>query len=98
MKKVLLKINEEGYLIFGEEKFIHESEDIPNGYIETPLPTDREGRQLGFFKPKWNGTEWIEGATQEEIEELTRVEPSQPTAEERINALEEAFLLMMMEG
>lgn len=35
--------------------------------------------QDGLQKPKWNGTEWIEGATQEEIDELTKVEPSPPT-------------------
>lgn len=29
-------------------------------YIEMPVPQ-------GFYKPKWNGTEWIEGMSQEEI-------------------------------
>ena len=49
----------------------------------------------GLFKPKWAGAEWIEGATQEEIEELTRVEPSPPTAEERITMLEDTINFLL---
>lgn len=43
--------------------------------IVTPIPG-------GLFKKKWNGQEWIEGATQEEIDEMTKIEPSPPTQEE----------------
>ena len=41
----------------------------------------------GFYKPKWNGTEWIEGATQEYIDSL-QASPQEPSIEDRINALE----------
>lgn len=32
-----------------------------------------------FYKPRWVNGEWIEGATQEEIDEITKVEPQPPT-------------------
>ena len=34
-------------------------------YVETPIITD-------FIKAKWNGTQWIEGASSEEIAEYQR--------------------------
>lgn len=80
--KLILKISEDGFLLFGEEMVINNQDEIPLGYIETPLPTDDNGYQLTFYKPKWNGTKWIEGATQKEIDELTKVEPSPPTQAE----------------
>lgn len=49
----------------------------------------------GLFKAKWTGTEWIEGATQEEIDELTKAEPSPPTMEQRVTELENMILMMM---
>jgi len=77
----LLRIDKDGYLLFDEDMIVEEG--FANGdlldYVETPLPTDEEGNQLSFYKPKWTGSEWIEGATQEEIDELTKVEPSPPT-------------------
>ena len=32
----------------------------------------------GLYKPKWSG-EWVEGATPEEIDELTKPQPHEPT-------------------
>lgn len=69
------------------------SNKTPSNVITIAPPID-----VILYKRKWNGKEWIEGATQEEIEEITRVDLIPPTTEERINALEEALLLMMMEG
>ena len=57
----------------------------------------------GFYKPKWSGDitedeegnitvskgEWVEGATQEEIDELTKPQPQEPTIEERLEQTEE---------
>ena len=64
--------------------------------IEKPL-TDP------LFKPKWTGKviededgnqimgdgEWVEGATPEEIDELTKPQPHEPTVEERLEQTEE---------
>lgn len=95
LKKQVYEIGEGGFLkeIYIESvdengKILDENK---NHFISIDPPS-------GLFKPKWTGEEWVEGATQEEIDEITKVEPSPPTAEERINALEEALLLMMMEG
>ena len=57
----------------------------------------------GLYKPKWSGDisedeegnvtvsegEWVEGATQEEIDELTKPQPQEPTIEERLEQTEE---------
>lgn len=50
-----------------------------------------------LYKPKWNGSEWFEGATPEEIAELNVLnnQPQEPTTEERITALEDALLMIL---
>ena len=44
----------------------------------------------GFIKPKWNGTEWIEGATDEEIAQFNTEnpapEPPGPSEQEQLRA------------
>ena len=54
----------------------------------------------GLYKPKWTGTiqtddegnkfmgdgEWVEGATQEEIDELTKPQPQEPTELDLLHA------------
>ena len=64
----------------------------------------------GLYKPKWSGEitegeegnitvgegEWIEGATQEEIEELTKPQPHEPTVEERLEQTEELLRTVTM--
>ena len=68
------KIDENG--MFVEDAFV---EELTPCTIETPCPA-------GFYRPKWNGEEWVEGATQEYIDSLQVVE--EPTLEERLQALE----------
>lgn len=81
-------IDENGFIV---DSVIAESED--SNVITKAFPTD-----IVLIKPKWNGTEWIEGATQEEIDELTKVEPSPPTDTERIEMLEETIMFLLMGG
>ena len=64
----------------------------------------------GFYKPKWSGEitedeegniivgegEWVEGATQEEIDELTKPQPQKPTIEERLEQTEELLQTVTM--
>ena len=64
----------------------------------------------GLYKPKWsgeiiededgnitvNGGEWVEGATQEEIDELTKTQPHEPTVEERLAQAEELLQTVTM--
>ena len=56
-------------------------------YISTPVPQ-------GFYLPKWNGTEWVEGGV---APEPTEPEPQAPSEAERIEMLENTLLLLMME-
>ena len=66
-------------------------------YLEFGLNTEPA---QGLYKPKWSGEitedeegnvtvgegEWIEGATQEEIDELTKPQPQEPTEIELLHA------------
>ena len=63
-----------------------------------------------LYKPKWTGKvtedeegnqimgegEWVEGATQEEIDELTKPQPQEPTVEERLAQAEELLQTVTM--
>ena len=51
----------------------------------------------GFYKPKWNGTEWVEGITQEEIDSLKNV-IVEPTVEERLQMAEDTIIFLLMGG
>jgi hypothetical protein len=43
----------------------------------------------GFYLPKWDGTAWVEGMAQEEIDAIVAsATTSEPTDTERITALE----------
>lgn len=102
----LFKINEEGFLLFGEEIFVENDKnpiDIPHGFVAEPLPKDEKGFQLPMYKPKWNGTEWVEGATQEELDAIENT--PKPLSEIEQLRLEQAQanaelvqLIMMMNG
>lgn len=64
-----------------------------------------------LYRPKWNGEikedengdvvigpgEWVEGLSQEEIDELNKPVPQTPTADERIEFLEQAIIFLSME-
>ena len=49
----------------------------------------------GLYKAKFTDAEWIEGATQEYIDNINYVPPANPTESERISALEELILTML---
>ena len=64
----------------------------------------------GLYKPKWSGEiskddegnitvvegKWVEGATQEEIDELTKPQPHGPTVGERLEQTEELLRTVTM--
>ena len=76
---------------------------------DTEFGLDKEPAQ-GLYKPKWSGEitedeegniivsegEWVEGATQEEIDELTKPQPHEPTIEERLEQTEELLRTVTM--
>lgn len=81
------KIDKNG--LFIEDAFV---EEITEFTIETPCPS-------GFYHPKWNGTEWVEGIAQEEIDLLkANAIPTEPTLEERLQALEVMELERILGG
>lgn len=94
-------INEQGFLV--RDDFINDESELTNLTVRTPLPTDGNGRQLPFYKARWVNNKWIEGATQEEIEEIENT-PKIPTEIEKLR-MEQAQanaelvqLIMMMGG
>lgn len=94
MKRIVYKIDEEGFILWDTGLVIDEDEEIPEGYYLQPLYVEN---QPSLYKPKWDGEKWIEGATQEEIDEL-RQQSMLPTLEERIEALEQYALEQIFKG
>lgn len=64
---------------------------------ETEIGLDVEPTQ-GLYAPKWDGDKWVEGATQEEIDELTKHRPHEPTESERLDNLENTILMLLTMG
>lgn len=60
MKKVI-QIDADGFFV--EDVILQDSEKTPTDCVEVEVPQ-------GLFHPKWNGTAWIEGLTQEEIDSI----------------------------
>ena len=84
------KVDENG--LFVEDVTLSEPPvltDDDHQYISEPVPQ-------GFYLPKWNGREWVECATQEEIDELTKPQPHEPTIEERLEQTEELLQTVTM--
>ena len=89
----MLRIIDKQTYFFTRDDFSHDP--------ETELALNVEPAQ-GLYKPKWSGEiteddegnitvgegEWVEGATQEEIDELTKPQPQEPTIEERLEETE----------
>ena len=48
--------------------------------------------QQGFYLPRWNGTEWVEGGEPLPIPDPL---PNEPTTDERLNSLEEVMLFLI---
>ena len=70
---------------FVEDAFV---EELTEFTIETPCPA-------GFYLPKWDGTQWVEGKTAEEIAAIKAGAKSEPTLEERVASTESAITTLM---
>jgi hypothetical protein len=42
----------------------------------------------GFYRPRWDGAQWVEGMTQAEIDALKNQSEPAPSLEERVGAVE----------
>lgn len=83
MYKQVYKLDAAGFYIEtltvefdGNDQPVYELED---NVIVAPIPH-------GFVRAKWTGAKWVEGATQEEVEEATKSLPSPPSEMEIIKA------------
>ena len=85
MVKIGHKIDEQGFFL---EDILAGSGIEPDVNVICPN---------GFYKPRWNGTEWVEGLTQAEIDAIVNA-PRPVTKEERIKALEDMLLELMLGG
>lgn len=54
MKTLFRKIDQAG--LFVEDVFHDDTGPIPGNLIATPCPG-------GFYRPKWNGSQWVEGGS-----------------------------------
>lgn len=109
----MLRIIDKQTHLFLRDDFTYD-EDVEFGLNTEP--------SRGLYKPKWSGEttedeegnitvgegEWVEGATQEEIDELTKPQPHEPSEVDLLNAqvqatndyidfLEEVIVEMAME-
>ena len=58
---------------------------------ETEIALDVTPAQ-GLFRPRWDGTQWVEDMTAEEIEALKASVTHEPTESERLESLEMLML------
>lgn len=78
MSRVIKRITDkQGFFI--RDDFSHDE--------ETEIALDVSPAQ-GLYKPKWNGTEWVEGMSAEEIQAIPQT-PTEPTLEDRVATVEE---------
>ena len=83
----MLRVVDKKTNIFIRDDFTYD-EDIEYGLNVEPAQ--------GLYKPKWDVDKWVEGATQEEIDELTKPQPHEPTIEERLAQAEELLRTVTM--
>ena len=83
-------IDENGFFVrddFVDSLTDENGKPIPT-YVETPCPD-------GFYLPKWNGTQWVEGKTAEEIAAIKASVKNEPTIEDRVASAEAAITALM---
>lgn len=73
-------IDGNGYFV--EDAFVDELTEFT---IETHCPA-------GFYLPRWDGTQWVEGKTADEIAAITEAVTTEKTDSERLSDLETIVL------
>lgn len=84
MKIEAFEINDDGYIA---EVYAHEENEVPE-YLVTTKPPE------GLYKPRWTGTEWVEGITQEEFDELD----NQPRGKTQLEILQETVDRLVLDS
>lgn len=90
---------------------MHAYEVDSEGFIVEVYPLDgdfeileewviRELPQPNFYKPKWDGKEWVEGVNEEELEEIMKPKPGLPSEmdllKEQVQSQNEAIAELTM--
>ena len=83
MKKYVRLIDSNGLFI---------GDDFVDTLTEFTIETPCEG---GLYKPKWNGTKWIEGLTQTEIDAIKNIIPPKTEMEELQDQIIATQMLML---
>lgn len=84
--KQVYKIDDNGFYV--EPVLISVDEELTEDLVEIPFPNS-------LYRPKWTGTEWIEGATQEEIDHIKNQQP-EPNEVEKIKQENEKLKYQLM--
>lgn len=75
------------YVRIDEDGFYVEDVLFDAGIIPVDEDIVLEVVPEGLYRPRWDGTAWVEGLTQQEIDELQN-QPQEPTDAEKIAQLE----------
>lgn len=65
------EIDEKGFII---NSYLSDEPLAPSDCVVVQWPKPQT-----FYKSRWDGEQWVEGATQEEIDELIKPQPHMPT-------------------
>lgn len=61
------KIDKDGYFV--EDIILQQPPLLEDGTLDPQYITDKP---VGLYKPKWNGNEWVEGLSEQEIADLKK--------------------------
>ncbi|WP_027410375.1 hypothetical protein [Anoxybacteroides tepidamans] len=90
MIKQVSRVDEAGFFI--EPVLVDEKDTLSPDLIKTPVPE-------GFYKPRWDGTQWVEGMSEEEFNQLKANQPEpSPSSDElklRVENVEGAVIGLM---
>lgn len=97
-RKIVYQISDDGFIIERFPVSVNEHGEILDELEEGLNIITVDIPQSTFHKACWNGLKWIEGATQEEIDELTKFEQSPPTTDQRVDELESVVNMIILGG
>ncbi|MDW0112201.1 hypothetical protein QT711_03325 [Sporosarcina saromensis] len=86
MEKIqFYKIDDDGFFLEPVVFDYKKVGELPLNLISKPIPE-------GFYRPKWTGTEWIEGLTESEIDAIKN-RPQEPSELEKLKSAVDFILL-----
>lgn len=77
MTQYAYEIDDEGFII--NNYIVDGPVEVPEGCITVQLP-----EPAIYYKNRWDKDNWVEGATQDEIDEMIKPQPRPPSLEEQL--------------